>query len=191
MGVEDGDVVELYVEALAFFGNQVVELGDHDWELSTPCADWNVAQVVAHVVVGESQVKAIVSGATVGSTIDADVSILGTGPMAAWRGTALAAIEAAREPGMLDKFFPHPSGELAGRALLGFRISDNLVHGWDIATAQGRSIELPDHLAAWSLEFWMPVAMTLTETGFYAPPVTPPDGATTGERLLALLGRAA
>jgi hypothetical protein len=31
--------------------------------------------------------------------------------------------------------------------IVGFRVTDNLVHGWDLATACGTDVELPDGLA--------------------------------------------
>lgn len=183
------DPVELYIAAMASFGEQVQAVQDHEWDLPTPCQPWTVRHVVAHVVLGDLQVPAIVAGDPVDAVPDADPSFLGGSPMSVWRGTALKAIEAARTPGMADADYDHPMGRLAGRQLLGFRISDNIVHAWDIGVAISRPIELDPTLAQWTLDFWLPVASSLADTDYYEAAITTTDGVTVGERLLGLLGR--
>ena len=89
------DVIQLYVDALALFGNAVRDLADHEWDLPTPSTDWNVKEVVAHVVLGEAHLPAVLSGDTTTTQNEFSVDLLGASPMAAWRGTALQAIEAA------------------------------------------------------------------------------------------------
>ena len=44
------DTQAAYTAACAFFGEQVLGIGDEDWPLPTACADWDVRSVVAHVV---------------------------------------------------------------------------------------------------------------------------------------------
>lgn len=183
------DVVGLYVAAAALFGDQLVAVADTDWDLPTPCQGWEVGHVAAHVVVGESQIPALFAGEAVAEVEEFDARVLGPDPVAAWRGTALAAIEAVRRPGALDQVLEHPVGRLPGRHVLGFRITDNAVHAWDIARACSRELHLPDHIAQHCLDFWEPMAHGLASSGYFAPMVAPPEGATVGERLLALLGR--
>ncbi|MBT6372013.1 MAG: hypothetical protein HOJ86_05000, partial [Acidimicrobiaceae bacterium] len=121
----------------------------------------------------------------------ADPSILGLNPMAAWRGTVLAAIDSASVDGVLDAMHPHAVGELPGGVIIGFRVTENLVHGWDLARACGTDIALPETLAERCLDFWMPLAGSDALSGHFGPTVMPPDGASAGVRLLSLLGRTA
>ncbi|MCB0994418.1 MAG: TIGR03086 family protein [Acidimicrobiales bacterium] len=190
-GVTEPDVVDLFVRAVALFGEQLVAVADTDWDLPTPCDGWEVAHVAAHVVVGESQLPALFAGESVAEIQEFDPRVLGPDPVAAWRGTALAAIEAVRAPGALDMILDHPIGRLPGRHVMGFRITDNLVHAWDIARAGGGDLELPDDIAEWCLDFWLPMAPGLAGSGYFAAMVEPAPEATPGERLLALLGRRA
>lgn len=185
----DESVVERYVEALAFFGGQVQGVQDHEWDLDTPCPDWNVKQLVAHVVLGEALVRRLIDGADADDQVEVDASVLGIHPMSTWRGTALAAIDAARTPGIVTKEWDHPSGRNSGGQILGSRISENLVHGWDVSVAVGRPVQLPDELAEFVLDFWMPAFGDLSGSGDYGSPIEPPPGAAAGVRLLALLGR--
>ena len=123
------DVIQLYVDALALFGNAVRDLADHEWDLPTPSTDWNVKEVVAHVVLGEAHLPAVLSGDTTTTQNEFSVDLLGASPMAAWRGTALQAIEAARAPGIVEQTFELDMGAVDGRQLLGYRITAR--HGYD------------------------------------------------------------
>ena len=195
--LSDGDRVDTlaaYASACAFFGERLADVAEFDWELSTPCDGWDVGTLVAHVVSGESLVARVFrDGGTWEGTVDQ--SMLGANPVAAWRGTALAALEAVSADGLLDAFYPHAAGELPGAVILGFRVTENLVHGWDLATACGIGIELPETLAARCLDFWYPLVGTDGKIGgadsSFGYPVVPSGGASAGVRLLALLGRAA
>jgi uncharacterized protein (TIGR03086 family) len=190
----DEQRVDFFVRASAFFGEQVREVGDEEWDLATPCEGWDVRTVVAHVVVGDSQIPTLLSGGAVERVEEFNPSVLGTNPLASWRGTALAAIRAFAAPGALEKRYAHPIGDVRGRTIIGFRITDSLVHAWDIATAlgdgtPGGGIVLDPEIAEYCLDFWFPMASTLPSSGHFASALMPPEDADSVTRLLALLGR--
>jgi len=174
---------------MAFFGEQLRDVADTQWELPTGCPAWNVRELVAHVVLGEALIPPLLTGESGLDRPDVDPSILGTNPVAVWRGTALAAIEALASLDSLDVVVEHPIGPVPAHVLIGFRVTDNLVHAWDLAMARERDLELPEDLAEECLEFWVPLAASLDGSELFAPMVEPPDGAGPGARLLALLGR--
>jgi uncharacterized protein (TIGR03086 family) len=185
----DEQLVDHFVRASAFFGEIVREVADDEWDLPTPCADWDVRTVVAHVVVGDSQIPQLFAGEAVEELEEYSPTVLGTNPLAAWRGTALAAIRAFAAPGALERRYPHPVGNVRGRTVIGFRISDSLVHAWDIAQAVGEDVLLDPELCEYALDFWFPMATTLSSSGYYSPALMPAADAGPAERLLALLGR--
>ena len=82
----------------------------------------------------------------------------------------------------------HPVGQIPLRVLVGFRITDNLLHGWDIAAARGVDQELDPEIAAWALDFWLPFVDALEGSDAFGPMVEPADDEP-GSRLLGLLGR--
>ena len=182
------DVVERYVAALATFGEAVRDVADHEWDLPTPASDWTVLQVVAHVVFGEAQLPATLAGELTHTQRSFSVELLGPQPLTSWRGTALRAIEAAREPGVAERRLDLDLGSTTGAILLGHRVTDNVVHAWDIAVAVGRPRPVDDGVAEWLLDFWLPIAGQLVGNEFYAAPVEPASSAA-GDRLIALLGR--
>jgi uncharacterized protein (TIGR03086 family) len=185
----DDQLVDFFVRASAFFGEQIREVADGDWLLPTPCEGWDVQTVVAHVVVGDAQVSELLGGGSVERVEEFSPTVLGSNPVAAWRGTALAAIRAFAAPGALERRYAHPVGNVRGRTIIGFRITDSLVHGWDVATALGEPVLLDPDLCEYCLDFWFPLAAGLPESGYYEPAIMPRDDADVATRLLALLGR--
>lgn len=182
----DADVVDFYVRASAGFGQQIQAIGGEEWDLHTPCADWDIRTVVAHVVLGDAQIPDLVEGNVVAAA-EVDVSILGREPLAVWRGTALRAIEVVQST-PLDTVVHHPLGSMPFLNAVGFRITDSLVHAWDLATARSADLALPPDIAAWCLDFWLPLADQLEGSAHFAPMLEPADDSA-GARLLALLGR--
>lgn len=179
------DLVDLYTRAAAFFGEQVIAVGDEEWDL--PATDeWIVKAVVAHVVVSEAQMPDVAAGRPFEAN-DVDVSILGHDPVSVWRGTAVNALQSIAAADM-DMLVDHPVGRIPLRSLVGFRITDNLLHGWDIGAARGLDLDLDPEIAGWALDFWLPLVDALEESEAFGPMVEPIDDEP-GSRLLALLGR--
>ena len=138
------------------------------------------------MVVAEAQIPEVVTGQPF-ETSEVDVTILGHDPVSVWRGTAVNALNAVATAD-LETVVDHPFGRIPLHRLVGFRITENLVHGWDIARARGLDPDLPEDLASFCLDFWMPLASNLAESGVFAPMIEPADDSST-TRLLALLGR--
>lgn len=183
------DPADAYQRAAALFGETISELSDDEWERATG-HDWTVVTTVAWVVVGDSHIATAAAGEPLPNIVDFDAAVLGIAPVAAWRGTAVAAITALREAGALDRTARHRDGELALVDLVGQRVSENLVRAWDIGEAVGRPVAIPEDLADWCLEFWSGHTEALLD-GSVLPndPVAPPPDAGVVERLLALTGR--
>ena len=144
---------EAYQRAAALFGETISALSDQEWDRPTG-DDWTVVSTVAWVVVGDAHIASAVAGEPLGSVADFDAAVLGTAPVAAWRGTARAAISALGEPGASARTVPHPEGRLLVADLVGQRVSENLARAWDIGEVVGRPVDIPDDLADWCLDFW-------------------------------------
>lgn len=180
---------EAYQRAAARFGETIADLTDDQWEMSTG-DDWTVVTTVAWVVVGDSHIATAAAGEALGSVGDFDAAVLGNAPVAAWRGTAVAALAALREPGVLERSVAHPDGSLPVAALVGQRVSENLVRAWDIGQAVGAPVDIPEDLADWCLEFWADHAEAVIAGGVLPDvPIEPPADADAATRLLALMGR--
>jgi uncharacterized protein (TIGR03086 family) len=181
---------DAYQRAAALFGETIASLDDEQWELPARGDDFTVETVVAWVVVGDAQIIGAIDDGRVGEVGNFDTSVLGPNKVATWRGTAVGAIRALSEPGAVERHVRHPEGDLAVATLVGLRVSENLVRAWDIGQAVGGSVEIPDDLAEWCLDFWAGHTDVVTAGGILPDaPRQPAADAGPAERLLALTGR--
>ena len=177
------------IEAMAQFGRVLTQVDDAHLELETPCHDWNVEALISHVVLGDASVPMFFEGRPLPEGVVIDPSLLGPNPIATWRGTALAAIEALRQPGAMEQVVEHPTGRQPGSVVARFRLVDVLGHTWDLATAIGVDAELPEDLAEAALDFLHPMVDQLRGSEFFGPAVEPPSDSPASTRFLALIGR--
>src|SRR5262245_45228338 len=106
-----------YAQAVAGFARILEWVDDADWTRSTPCVDWDVRALVAHVVDEHRWVAPLVAGKTIADiepSLDADV--LAPDPAAAWARwseDSLAAIAGVSDLGQIVhlSFGDTPVGE--------------------------------------------------------------------------------
>ena len=148
------DLEAAYRRSVSWWTSAVEGSGE-DWTLATPCADWDVRQLVNHVVGEDRWTKPLVDGRTiaeVGNSLDGD--LLGDEPVAAARDAADEAVTAvaARLPegGLVHLSY----GEEALEQYILQLTADHLIHGWDLAAATGQERDLdPEVVAAVSAWF--------------------------------------
>ena len=162
----------------------VASVGSDQWSAPTPCGDWDVRTLLAHVVGGNRVFAAAVGGVPLGQARQALAGDpLGPDPVLAYAESAAAVAAAFREPGALERSVTIPFGTVPAAAALHLRVVEALVHGWDLARATGRTVSYPDDVVeqeiAFSREF---VGLVPPDRTPFAPP-HPLD------RLVALLGR--
>ncbi len=179
-------IVDLYIRSAAAFGEVLSQVPVGSWDVPTPCSDWNTQTLVVHVVSGEIQVANMIENE---AFLEPDLStnILGPDPMSTWRGTALLAINLVQQTNM-DLQLPHPTMQLTLHQLLGARITDNIVHAWDLSQAITSPYSIDNEIAEWALDYWLDLYDFLENSDHYGPPQSPPDQ-TPATRLLSLLGR--
>jgi uncharacterized protein (TIGR03086 family) len=180
----------LHAEALAETDRLVAGVGDDDWHRPTPCDDWDVRQVVNHVVSGNFWVKPLMTGVTideVGDRLDGD--LLGDDPVAAYRRSADEAGAAFLADGAMDEPALVSYGPVPGSVYASHRFIDVLVHGWDIAVGAGLDTTLRGDLVDACLEVVLPEADELAASGAFGSDHEVPEDASPQVRLLALLGR--
>jgi uncharacterized protein (TIGR03086 family) len=159
---------------------------EEQWIAPTPCVEWNVRTLLNHVVTGNQIFEATVRGTP---PPDRTVDHLGDDPSAAFRDSGDALIDAFTQPGVLEGTYPSPLGDQPGSFLVHMRITETLVHGWDLARATAQPAALPEDLARH--------ALAVAERGMANRPRMPamfgeaqpaPADAPTLDRLAAFLG---
>jgi uncharacterized protein (TIGR03086 family) len=152
----------------------------------TPCTEWNVRQLLNHIVGGNRSFIAMQTG---GGPIDRSADYLGADPLAAFR-TSLAELRAVfAADGALERIVPTPFGEAPAAVLVNMRVNEMMLHGWDVARATGQSTDLDPELAAECLEEFRALRATGRGKGMFHDPTEAPAGAVPADQLAAIAGR--
>ena len=140
--------------AVAEFRARLATVGAQDWTLPTPCDEWDVRFLAAHVVGGHLFASQVLDGQSADDAIAALMSapVLGDDPLRRHDELAAAERRGFRRPGRLDEVVDHPAGTITGAEFLAMRVFDVTVHTWDLARATGGNEQLDSALAARTLE---------------------------------------
>ncbi|MFL6239751.1 MAG: TIGR03086 family metal-binding protein [Actinomycetes bacterium] len=184
--------------ALARSSDRLIELaglvGPNQWDTPTPCPDWPVHTLVGHLIATMDAYRGLLDGAPaahLAALMSTQAEAGGDDPVAALT-TAAGAVQAAfAEPGALDREVHHLIGDISGAELLGIRLSENVVHGWDLAAALGVDLAIDDDIVDQVYARLAPQAAALAAaTGFFtAPSRSLPVNASRLEQVLHLVGR--
>ncbi len=158
-----------------------------DWHAPTPDTEWDVSDLVRHVIDEQRWVPPLLDGR---DRLEARRRLrpIGNDLVAEWRRHSRAATEAWATAD-LDRDVRVGGDVVTARDYLAEQVSDVAVHTWDLARATGSDESLPDALveAAWS--YFAPQRETLEATGLYGRAIELPDDPPLLHRLLALTGR--
>jgi uncharacterized protein (TIGR03086 family) len=130
------------------FADTLALVGPDQWDLDSPNDGQTVRQLVDHVIGGNRMAVAILNG---GSREDG----LAQFARSADDVDLIAAFEEARAeqaaafavPGALEIIVNHPAMPMPGAQLLGFRLTEYALHGWDLAMAIGAESTIDPHVA--------------------------------------------
>jgi uncharacterized protein (TIGR03086 family) len=133
------DLLNALEVATAEFGRRVAAVDQGGWTGATPCSDWNIHYLTAHVVGGNQFAVLILGGMSASDAIERVMSApqLGDDALSAWAITSVAQLHAFRGAKVLERRVDHPLGEITGREFLEFRVFDITLHAWDLARSIG------------------------------------------------------
>jgi uncharacterized protein (TIGR03086 family) len=148
------DPLDALDRATGEFRRHLSVVDDDDWAAATPCADWDVCDLVVHVVGGNRFASMVLSGRTASEAMEAVMSApqLGATPLEDFEESASLMRRGFRRPGALEVRVSHPLGEIVGGRFLGLRVFDVTVHAWDLGTAIGNDVVLEEDLVESVLE---------------------------------------
>ena len=189
------DVFDALSRSRAELDRRVAAVGAGQWELPTPCSEWDVRALAQHCIGGNRMSVLLLGGATPEEAIaqilayrpgDSPEEVLGN-----FRSSADAQDAAFRAPGALARVCHHPVGEIPGARLLGFRIGDMTLHAWDLARALGVDESLDGEVVEYIYQSMLPMESFIATTGRFGsgPSGEVPTDAPTQLRLLDLTGR--
>ncbi len=169
----------------AITGDVIDGIRPDQWAAATPCPAWTVRELVNHLVAGNLVFIAILGDLQVP---DRTADHLGDDPPAAYRSSAVQLVAAFARPGVVDRIYQAPIGPAPGAALVHLRITESLVHGWDIAQATGRRADFPADVAEQELAISRRMLGGVPRNGRFGPAIDLPEDAPAVDRLAAFLG---
>lgn len=128
----------------------VSQVASDDLDRRTPCSDWTLADLLAHMTAQHRGFAAAARGRG--------------GDLAAWETGATDYAEAARD--VLAAFsevsrqefeLPEFGATFPAAQAVGFHLIDYVVHGWDVARSLGLGYDLPDEVAGPALRIALAV----------------------------------
>ena len=113
--------------------------------LPTPCASWQVSDLINHIVGGQFFFAAMASG----EKPSRDRPDFSAGDFVGdFERGSTAAIAAFDEPGAMERTMHLPFGDMPGSVFVNIAATDTFIHGWDLAKATGQPADLDPDLAA-------------------------------------------
>jgi uncharacterized protein (TIGR03086 family) len=184
------DQAELHRRAVEEFGARVGAVADDQWELPTPCNDWNVRQLVNHLVYENRWTVPLIGGSTIAEVGDRyEGDLLGDRPQAAWDESSAEAVRAVGSEGALERVVDLSSGPTPAGEYVSQLFADHLVHAWDLARAIGADERLDPELVAACAAWFASMEDLYRSIGAIGPRPETPPGADAQTTLLAAFGR--
>ncbi|HET6154629.1 MAG TPA: TIGR03086 family metal-binding protein [Marmoricola sp.] len=148
-------------------------------DLPTPCDDWDVRSLMNHMLATQQYFVASARGeqATPPGRIPPD--LLSADPAADFAAAREETLRVFGEDGVIERTGP----------AIGIAFGDQLLHGWDLATAIGQSGVMPEELAQAAYDVVHGAFTDDQRQGVFAPEIAVGPDASAQERLLAYTGR--
>lgn len=135
---QEANANKYYAKATANTRTLLASIKPEQWSAQTPCTDWDVRQLVNHMVSGARNVSSIMGGHGPQNFGE----VLGNDPLSAFDDAVKHAVAAFNEPGAMSKTVATRRGDQVGGAYALGQVQEMLVHGWDIAKAIGADTTL-------------------------------------------------
>ncbi len=183
------DISTVYDRASEWTAGVFSNVKDDQHADPTPCPEWNVRELMNHIVGGGFMFAGAIAGQEMPAGDGPPPDMLGDDPAAAYRQSAAGVRAAMDRDGVMDQMVTLPAGEFPGAIVFNIATSEALVHGWDLAKATGQDTAFPDDIADAVYAFTAPGVDFGRQGGFYGPEVGVGEDAPAHQRLVALLGR--
>jgi uncharacterized protein (TIGR03086 family) len=175
--------IELYEAAARNTRNIIAGIKPSQLKDSTPCAMWNVQDLIEHIVGGTDFFHSVLAGTQPSGAKASSDSV------ARYDEGVKKVLAAARTKGTMEKTVQSPVGPMSAAQFVMTAFMDTVVHGWDLAKATKQDTKIdPKHVEVLYSVFG-PVADKMRDPKFFGPRVQVPDNASTQDRLLGALGR--
>jgi uncharacterized protein (TIGR03086 family) len=179
------EVSDRYANIAGGFDTRLEGVGADQWSDPTPCTDWTVRELVAHVVGTHRHVISTLGGDDA-AEVDKEGDLV-----AAFAEARSSVLDALGDPARSQKMTSGMFGEQTFESLVGRLLSsDTLIHTWDLARATHQDEQLDPAAVDKTSEFLGSIDEAIRRPGGFAPKIAPPDAANEQTQLLNFCGRA-
>jgi uncharacterized protein (TIGR03086 family) len=147
---EQDDVISVLDQTLDQTGELIANAKPDQAGLPTPCASFDLRALIDHIAY---DLRMFTDTAQDLPRPPAGEDLIGDDWSGAFDAGAAGLMEVWRRPGMLERTYTSPMGELPATWRLGQQIADFAVHGWDVAKATGQPSELDPDVAQFALDW--------------------------------------
>lgn len=161
--------------ALDQAGDALAAVHADDLDKPTPCGDWTVRDLAAHLACGPARFLKMARGEKV------DWSATPQVPEGTWATTFRAGAD-----DLIHHWHGQPDDKTTGA---GWQTAEIAVHTWDLVQATGRADDLDDGVAEAGLAFLKQGLTDENRGSVFAPAVPVADDAPAYDRLAAFAGR--
>lgn len=185
------DPKELFRQAVKQASGCIKHVHEDQLANSTPCAEWDLRQLINHMVYELLWVPDLLHGKTVsevGGKYDGDV--LGDNIQASWQA-AVKEAELAIDSTDLEIVVHLSYADVPAEKYIKEMAMDMCIHGWDVAQSTNCNLLIDEQLAQAIYDFTYPIKDKLIASGDFSSTVNVPDDSNIQTKLLAISGRRA
>lgn len=183
---------EAFARSTDEFDARVQRIRDDQWGLATPCSEWNVRDLVNHLVNEDRWAPPLFEGKTIEDVGDAlEGDLLGDDPKTAWHDARAEAVAAVSAEDAMEKIVHVSFGDIPGSEYTMQLLADHVIHAWDLARAIGANETLDPDLVRMCHDVLAPQEQMLRRSGVYGDRVKVAEDADVQTKLLGLVGRRA
>ena len=174
----DLDLLDLYRRASEWTSAKVAGAVSR-LDAPTSCDGWNVRTLMSHMLETQKYFVGAARGEDVRPPAGTPPDLVSDDPIADFDRARSETVKTFEEPGVIEKTAP----------ALGIAFSDQLLHGWDLATSTGQETTMPEGLpeAAYSIIYGL--FTDDQRKGVFKPEVAVAPNASAQDTLLAYTGR--
>ncbi len=185
----DNESSKILLRAVDQTGKIVGAMGIGQLGLSTPCTEWNVRDVLNHLISSLYMFSQAAMGAPF-NLQEFGVDRVKYDAVVSYAQEAAKLKVALGRAGVLDQEWKLSFGETPGWLAVDIAIIEFVTHGWDLAKATNSPVELDPELSRVALANAQELISQFgRQEGVFAPEVEPPEDADAHQILAAFLGR--
>lgn len=185
------DPKELFRKAISQAEHCMRHVQEHHLSNSTPCSEWDLRQLIGHLIYELMWLPEIVDGKTIAEVGDRfDGDLLGHDIQASWDRASHAAL-AAVETADLKQSAHLSYGDVTMYEYIDEMARDVLIHGWDVGQSIKCNLIFEQDVLQTVYDYVEPRKDKLANSGYFGKPVKVSASASLQTKVLAMLGRKA